>query len=625
VQTFTSLVQIASALDALPDRERGSFMRQQAAEAGCSVSTLYRRLETVGWSSGRKTRNDYGMRRLTDYEVMVLAGIKREGKRANGKQLVGTNMAVFLARQAGLEVQVTRATVDRSLRAAGMAAKRLSAPAPAVEQRSLHPNHVMAVDPSLCVLYHMDGRQYIANESEWNRNKLENYIKVKTKVWRYVAADHFSNTLWVRYYQVDGERMDTLFDFLMWCWAKTAGRTPHGLPSILMMDAGSANKAHAIANLCRALNVNLIINEPGNPRAKGCVEKAQDLWERVFESLLRFQPVANVAEMNARGLEWQELFNANLLPGGLDTRLKRPGMAVPRARIDLWLTISASQLIEAPARPICEWLLQGGSQERTLDNRRRISYRHPRSDKPTIYDLREIGGLHTKDRVRIIPLVLSDHREILVRTVDYKGVETFHPVMPIADFNALVGFRDSSPIIGHEYKAQPKSDVAHALDAMDVAAYGVDEDGVVRDAEAIAKAKKDRATPFAHLNGGTGLRPFDAVGEVTPRTNLSKSGTPAEVSLPQISTIQSRLEAQQRRDEGRAMGVPATYDATPVHVYSVIEAAQKMRERLGEVWGGEHYARLVAAFPEGVKETEFEDAFHAVKRAATFKVVGGAA
>lgn len=625
MQTVGTLVDIARALDAAPFRERGELMLAHAISLGVSIQTLYRRLQRdVGWSSGRKTRSDYGQRVISRDEAELIAALKREGSRKNGKRLVSTEQAVMLANHAGSGISVTRGTMDRTLRALGMQADRLNAPIPAVELRSLHPNHVMGVDPSLCVIFYLKGKQYIMEEAEFNRNKLENYAKVKTKVWRYVAADHRSAVYWVRYYQVDGENQRTLFEFLMWVWTKTDGRTAYGVPKILMMDAGSANKARSIAVLCKAMGVELIINRPGNPRAKGFVEKAQDVVERGFESLLRFQPVETVEEMNRRVSQWQELFNANLLTD-CDTRLNRDGMAKPMPRIDLWLTIKADELRDNLSRPICDWLMQGHGHERTLDGRRRISYRHPNAAAPTIYDLRDIDGLHTHDKVFVVPLMLSPHCEVLIRTVNYQGIETYHPVLPIADFNAIFGGRESSPIIGQEFKAQPKSDVEYTHEAMDRAAYGIDEDGVIRDKEAIAKAKKARVKPFAHLNDGQGLRPFDAMMDVETRTNLPKRSTPAVVDLPNVSTISSRFEADEKRKAGRMIGTPDAYDAAPEHVYSVIAAAQLMRERLGDEWTAEHFQRLATAYPDGVPETRIDEAYAQIKRAAMFRLVDGGA
>lgn len=103
--------------------------------------------------------------------------------------------------------------------------------------RSLHPNHVHQVDPSLCVPYYLpSGEQRMMEADKFYKNKWENYAKVALKVWRYVLYDHRTALLAVRYYEAAGENAETLFDFLVWAWSQQPGREFHGVPQILMWE-----------------------------------------------------------------------------------------------------------------------------------------------------------------------------------------------------------------------------------------------------------------------------------------------------------------------------------------------------------------------------------------------------
>ena len=114
--------------------------------------------------------------------------------------------------------------------------------------------------------------------------------------------------------------------------------------------------------------------------------------------------------------------------------------------------------------------------------------------------------------------------------------------------------------------------------------------------------------------------------DATSRTNLPKRATPLPLDqLPQVSSIAQRYDEQLRREQGRRLGTPDAYDAATEHVYSVVKAAQLMRERMGEEWTAESFSRLSSAYPNGVPEAKFEDAFASIKRAGMFRVVNGGA
>ena len=87
----------------------------------------------------------------------LLAAAQRESLRANGKQILFTTTGASILAQNDVALPVSNAQLNRLLRDRKLnVATQRQADAP-VRMRSLHPNHVHQVDPSLCVLYYLPG------------------------------------------------------------------------------------------------------------------------------------------------------------------------------------------------------------------------------------------------------------------------------------------------------------------------------------------------------------------------------------------------------------------------------------------------------------------------------------
>jgi hypothetical protein len=319
----------AERLRAAPHGGRTGLVKALAEAKGISVHTAYQRLETYGgWTSGRAPRA--GKSALKLEALKTVAGIYKEGRRENGKQVMTIAGACSIAEQSGVEIPVSNSQVARLMRGERMDRRSQDLADTFNQMRSDHPNHVHQIDPSLCLLVYMKGRQQIIRESEFYKNKLD-VADIKLKVWRYVRTDHASGVLDVRYIETAGENQRALFEFLMWTWGKQAGRVGHGVPRVLVWDKGSANTAHGIGHLLEALDVEAFAHEAETPWVKGQVEKGNDIVERQFESRLRFEPVNSCAELNAAAQAWSAAFsmaNRGLAP--LPSQIQ-PGRADRRA------------------------------------------------------------------------------------------------------------------------------------------------------------------------------------------------------------------------------------------------------------------------------------------------------
>jgi hypothetical protein len=593
------LKMIARQLDEAKHGAKSKIALAHAVDLGVSVPTLYRMLERdVAWDSGRKTRVDKGTTIVSDEALAFVGAAQKVSRRQNGKQVLAATTATSLAIQHGIHIGVGADRVQRLLKERGLDAETQAQDSPPIQLRSLHPNHVHMVDPSLCLIYYMNGQQHIIREDVAYKNKPEALNNVKLKVWRYVLIDHFSHWICVTYFEAKGETQDSLFRFLMHAWSDIDGRKFHGVPELLMMDPGSANTAYAIRNVCEALEVKLQINKPGQPRAKGAVEVAQDIVETQFESLLKFQPVLSVEELNDFAFAWCNAYNANMIKG-YDSRLKRPGMMEAKARTDLWLKIKPEQLRLCPPVAVCSALMLGAIAEPKVSNGLLIGYKHPLAPCSRKYDLRGIREIRAGDRVKVRPLVYGDEA-VIIELARYDGTIIRHRIEPVRNYDEA-GFRLDAPVIGQEYKAMPMHEAERDGQRLDEIAYGVDADGVIRDREAIERAKKDnKATPFAGE-----LRPLDALKGIELPTYLPKKGT---VIVPKMEPVEPiKNEHLTREDDGSAIHVAGAFNAGRGDKLSVPQLAKRLKDDLGE-WDALRYTQLAERWPDGA----FDDEYNAV-------------
>lgn len=577
------LAEVARRLDAADHGGKSAIKAEACGFLGISLATLHSRLQReVGWSSGRKPRADKGSSRVSDEALLMVASTQREAIRKNDKQILFTPDSAQILETNGVELPVSNGHLNRLMRARkiNVAAQRQAKAV--VSLKSLHPNHVHQVDPSLCVLYYLpNGQQAMMEADKFYKNKLENYAKIKLKVWRYVLYDHTSATIAVRYYEAAGENAATLFDFLMWAWSRRDDREFCGVPKILMWDKGSANTSAPIVSLLDALEVDHQAHRAGAANVKGGVEKSNDIVECKFESRLKFEPVHNVDELNAACLAWQNAFNADLIPRQ-DNRLKRHG-ADPIARYDSWRRIRPEELRLLPDVELCRALLAGRIDTRKVTPKLEISYKHPQADRPRIYKVDGLDGIVAGDTVKLQPLLFGDCA-LRISLPRFDGADLVYRLEPEALPDAN-GFAAGAIVIGEEYRALADTATATAVKQMDALAYpGRSQDDIV-------KARERQEAPFGgHLNAHSHL---------------------ADIVLP---------TALPRR--GIALSVPGTVEVeekplSPVQVAAW--CASHVRD-----WDSDKYRQLMSWYPQGVKEADLAVVAERFRTTLRLVAVGGA-
>ena len=556
---------VAMRLESAKHGEQTALMKAEADFLGIKPTTLYRRLQKMtGWSSGRKARADKGTTSQNLETAKFVAALQKTSVRKNGKVTMHVPTAISIAHANGHEISVSPGRLNRILKERRLDVGTQARAKAFTRMRSLYPNHVHQVDPSLCLIYYMKGHQYLIRDDQFYKNKLENVAKIKLKVWRYVLYDHCSGSLIPWYVEARGESQANLFEFLMFAWGMQPGRPNHGVPQILMMDKGSANGAHAIKNLCRHLGVKVESHLPGNARAKGGAENGNNLVETHFECRLKSEPVETVEELNAAALAWANAWNANLLPM-LDTRLHRKGMP-PTARTDIWLTITAEQLRFLPAVEINRALLEGKTTSRKV-NGLEITYKHLKAEFTQAYDLSGCDGVCDGDMVEVSPL-LYGNCAVIVRVSRFDGEPLEYIREPIE--TDIHGFQAQAPVWGEEFKSKPDTESDTQAKELDRIAYPD------RDLKQITRAKDKNETPF----GGT----VDAIShlkEIDMPAYLAKRGTDL--------TVPNRVQIEEIK--------PLTHT----------QAAMRLRSMLGRPVVSEDRDRLSAWYPDGIPEEMLQD------------------
>jgi len=519
---------------------------------GKSPATLYRIAKKHGFESGRTKRRDAGRSAVTREQVaLVSAIIQTEAREVKGC-ITDVGTALMRAEDNGLidPGQISVSRMQALLRENNMSAAMLDTPDPKIRMRSLHPNHVHVLDASICIQYYLRNRQGLAimDERKFYKNKPQNFGIKKDKLIRYILTDHFSHTIFLKYYYLPGETAKTVFDFLCSAWGtKNTDKWPfRGVSKYLLMDAGAAQIARPIIAMLRQLDVQFPKNMPHNPSRQGSAEVAHNLVESKFESGLRIQPAMTIDELNSWATDWCVWFCGS-------KRHSRHGMT----RTGCWLKfIRQEHLRDLPSMEMMQELFACPTEERTVDQHYCISY------KGKTFALKHIEGLVPRRSK-----VMAVFRPMIAPEIGVVFDDTEYLVKPLAVFDG--GFMEGSAIIGEEYKALPDSIVQTIRKQNENLAYG----------EAHGKNQK----PFEGTLGNVFGHHAEKLGNIAA---MPRRGTPIEVGLDLAAKEIPIMDLFKRL---RDAGIPVT----PV-------LNKELREELGSSVSVGRADRIVSAIAEGV-------------------------
>lgn len=563
---------------------KGELVAAAARELNLSMSTVHRKLNALTVKAPRKRRADAGQHGLTRDEALMIAGVMMESRRGNNKRLYSLNDAVDHLRCNGM-LRAERINTDtgevlplsydairRAMRSYGVHPEQLSQPDPHVEMVSEHPNHVWQIDASLCVLYYLKPNKgpnglHVMDAKEFYKNKPANVARVMAdRVWSYEITDHASGWIYVEYV-MGAESGYNLCNVLINALQERGGADMlHGVPRILYMDPGSANTGALTQNLCRSLGIKAIAHAAGNARATGQVENARNIIERKFESGLRFRPVADLAELNKLAAQWRAVFNAT----AKHSRTKD-------TRSNVWMRITAEQLIKAPSVEVCRELAVSTPEERKVTPKLRVNFNGEEYD------------------VRAVPLIMVGQTVLITRnpwrndaaqlvTQDIDGNEVFY-VLPQVIKNSF-GQAVTGQTFDKGYSRQANTPTQDAKAEIEKIMTGSNS---AAEADAARKAK---AIPL-----GGKFNPYKPLDDAQLPTYMPRRGTEHNLKAPVVETP----------------------------VLQTVELAMRLRERLGNKWEPSHFAWLTQRYPQGAKEDALDSiAQQLLKPTAALRVVGGA-
>ena len=549
---------VAQQLSEAPRGQKGQIVARAAQFLSCSKDRVYRGLKAAGWDAQRQRRRDRGVSQVSREEAAMVASIMRQSTRDTGKRLLSIEDAVEIAIANPTSGVTTRASADtyaRVMREHGLHPDQVTRATPFTQMRSQHPNHVHQFDVSVCALYYQDkGGLAVMDEKRFYKNKPQNVAKVvNQRVLRYLITDHYTGAFYVEYFQAAGEDQETLFEFLMRAWPeRDHPHDPfHGVPHMMVWDAGSANQSHLIRNLLDQLQVEHWAHTPGQPRSKGQVERTHDLVERGFEGRLSLMKVESLEALNTAAHAWMRHFNATQR----HTRTRS-------TRYGLWQTIRSDQLRVCPPRELCEQLLSTKPQQRKVKGDLTISFAI-KGFEPANYSVESLEGVRVGE---MITVSVNPYRAPNV-FVSLEGEQAKVECVPLE--RDIAGFYLDSPIFGNSYAAKPDTDVDTNRKAMDKATYGVETQ------QEVDKARSKRQIPF---NGA--IDPISYLAAETLPSYMARRGKPLEL---------------------------AQYVAPSLAPMPVIEALKRLREQLGRTLTPDESDLVRASYPDGVPEEALED------------------
>ena len=579
---------VATAAAAAPHGGKQAIYDAACARLGIGLATLHRALGQVVVRPARKRRADAGVYELGRPEAELISAYIMDHYRGTGKRGITVAQALDDLRKnrlvraeavdpsTGVCTPLSESAVMRALKGYGLHWKAVRGMALAVAQSTPHANHTWQIDASIPTIFYLDddGTSPMP-EQVFNKNKPENFERIaKQRVGRFVATDHTSGAIKLRYF-MGGESVANYSEFFIWAVQKQPGYSDpmHGVPFQLMADPGSG-LAGAFVNLVRRLRIKLIINAPGNPRAKGQVENAQNIVEMGFEHQFRSHRPANLAELNARAQVWAAHYNATAVHS-------RHGLS----RFAKWSEIMPEQLRTAPSVEMCRELLTAPEKECRVDNYGHVQF----GGAGRKWDVRGVpGGVQAGEKIAITYSAYND-AEVFAVLSDADGHEVLH-ACPLVEKDAH-GFHADARRIGDGYQALADTNADKARKQANLLTTGATTQ---EQADKLRRAKGfevlNGAVRFDHLQNE-----LDAQVPYLPR---------AAVPLDVQTVTPKRVAA--------------------VRMLSPFEAGQALT-RMGVPPSAERYAALTA-YADGVPE----DDLYALKARLTVRaglrvVSGGAA
>jgi hypothetical protein len=523
------ITDLKSMLESAAHGERSGLIDSAASWLGVSRQTVYRELQQIGWTSGRKIRND---KRDSDYsksEVFAVSNILRQSRRQSEKQLLSTESAINIALANGLlSKRISTGHALRLMRHHSVHPDQLARATPHQRLASKHPNHVWQIDSSVCVLYRLRNNGLgVMDADEFRAKKPTAFAKIENeRVLRYVATDHYSGAFKVKYFLTPGESLRVFFEFMLWAFSVQPHSIMHGVPEILQMDQASGQMSSQLDHFWKGLGIRVLPHDVGSARVTGQVENAQNLIETGFEGLLAFKRIVDLSQLEEHANQWQMHFNSV-------KRHSRHG----HTRFGAWQMIRAEQLRICPDPGICRTLVHTKPEPRLVRGDLFVSYA-PKNFGSLQYRLAHLPFVRNGEQVQVVLNPYLAPAIYVLETLEDGSIK--HHVVHPEKFNEG-GFSALDTVIGDGYGRQRTGVIDQARQTMDEAAWGESEK------REIAKKRRKGAVAFD--------------GQIDPFAHINNDQLPAHIAR-----------------KGSTLEIKATLEVQPLELITALEA---VRAKLG--------------------------------------------
>jgi hypothetical protein len=533
-------------LDGMPGRSGAAELKRQFCGAwDLSPSSLSRLLRDNGVKSHDRADRGLPRKDVPEELIMRLLSFQCASKSLRKGDIMPARVAIHIAEING-EMEhgaLSPNYFNRYLRERGISRQQRKAATPHVQLASVGPNHVHQVDFSLATNWKMSKNRIEFDPYAEDDTKLASPKAGEMRLWRMLVVDHATGVFFPYYGACHGETVSMLLEGLYYAWSekRIGGESVmrefpfRGVPMILMHDRGSTTKSQVTKNVMRRLGVTMI--ESQGARAKGSVEVHNNLWENEFESRLRLETPRSVDQMNEWALDSAIAYCAGMVH-------RRTAMT----RIDAW-THFINREAETRLRELrCD-----------LSTFLSIALTNPESR------LVRGGVISFGGREYRLPSELVHSERVLVQYSPFEFPAVQVRVSDEAEAPAWecqpmaknhLGFEESAPIIGRDFKSHKKAEAVRTVDAARAAAeqlateqhalkiYGHDRDG--RGAQYTPRGEEvqihEQAKFFTRVQAVVAIREALGDREFTPAERDYLATLPERVAEADIDAAIEALE-----------------------------------------------------------------------------------
>lgn len=282
-------IHIGNELQKLKSSKREAYLQRLSAELGKSTKTIRRNVIRYGkFSSGRKPRKDaFQIDPETNEHLNQIIKIYTYQFDKNSRYPIRWAVDHYLRSfpQDKRPKLPSISWITDMIRRKGLNRASEKKQDPSIILKTNYPNEAHQLDFSLlyCIL---DEKIIPIFNRDANKNKPE-LLNHPKRLILMMLTDHFTGAFFPLICRK--QKILDIAKFLYLAWMPKGDKYPfHGVPEYLLTDNDKALRSFAMLRLFDYLEIKVPNVRPYKARVKGSVEKTIDIFQRFFESKLRF-------------------------------------------------------------------------------------------------------------------------------------------------------------------------------------------------------------------------------------------------------------------------------------------------------------------------------------------------